>query len=83
MTTYRRSKKLGTVLRSINMTGEMICVDLFERPDRSFGYEQYRRDPESGEGWFPIGFYSNNEFATLDQALAGACKSIAWLEDEL
>ena len=37
---------LNKVIRSINAPGDARCVDLFARPDGSFGFEEYRRDPE-------------------------------------
>lgn len=79
MTLHRRAKELGTVLESINEDGEMLCVDFFQRPDGSFGYEEYRRDVETGEGWFPIGFYSSAKFETLNQTRDAAVDSIGWL----
>lgn len=83
MVTHHRSKDLGIVLLSINATGEAICVDFFQRPDGSYGFEEYRRDVETGEGWFPIGFHSGRRFETLDQAKSDAMGSVAWLEAEL
>lgn len=83
MVTHRRSKDLGVVVLSINATGESLCVDFFQRADASFGFEEYRRDVETGEGWFPIGFHSANRFETLDQAKSDAMGRVAWLESEL
>jgi len=83
MTTYRRSKDLGTVVQSVNLNGETICVDFFQRQDGTFGYEEYRRDVETGEGWFPIGFYSGNIFSTIQLAKDHAIRQIGWLDTEL
>lgn len=83
MVVYRRFKNLGTVLLSINATGETLCVDFFQRPDSSYGFEEYRRDVETSEGWFPIGFHSGRRFETLDQAKSDAMGSVAWLESEM
>ncbi len=55
------------------------CVDLFRRPDASFGFEEYRRDPEDGSGWFAIGFHAEATFATEAAALAEARHRVAWL----
>jgi hypothetical protein len=41
---------INKVVRSINQTGESICVDVFVRPDGSYGFEEYRREPEAGRG---------------------------------
>ena len=67
---------------SVNATGDSICVDFFQRPDSKFGYEEYRRDVETAEGWFPIAFHSNNRFETLEQAKSDAMGRVAWLENE-
>lgn len=82
MSTYKRPKTLGTVLESINLDGDGLCVDFFKRPDSSYGFEEYRRDTETGEGWFPIGFYSDLRFETLDQARQQAIDCVIWLESE-
>jgi len=31
------------------------CVDIFSRPDGTFGFEEFRRDPEDLGVWTPIG----------------------------
>lgn len=83
MTIQRRSAELGHVVKSVNMTGKMICVDFFERPDGTFGFEEYRRDVETSEGWFPIGFHCGILCASMEEAAAKAVAAIGWLEDEL
>ena len=67
------------VVQSINMDGDTQCVDIFRRPDGTFGFEEYRRDPEDGRGWYPIGSYASRTFATLVDALADAKASVRWL----
>jgi len=47
------------VVRSINFEGALHCVDIFRRPNGSFGFELYRRDPEDGRGWYPVGFFAD------------------------
>ena len=79
MALYRRSAELGQVVESVNEYGGTICVDFFQRPDGSFGYEEYRRDVETAEGWFPIGFYSQRRFDTLAQARSDAMGKVVWL----
>jgi len=61
------------------MDGDTQCVDIFRRPDGTFGFEEYRRDPEDGRGWYPIASYSSRSFATLIDALANAKASVRWL----
>ena len=83
MVLHRRSKELGTVVLSVNASGDPLCVDFFQRPDSSFGYEEYRRDHETAEGWFPIGFYSGIRFETLEQAKSDAKGKVAWLDNAI
>ena len=50
---YHKSK----VLKSINLPGDNICVDIFIRPNNTYGFDEFRRDPEDGQGWFSIGHH--------------------------
>ncbi len=75
---------VNKVIRSINLQGEMICVDLFLRTSGSYGFDEFRRDPEdSGRGWYSIGHHGAAEFPSFEAALAAACNTVAWLEDAL
>ena len=73
-----RTKNL--VVRSINAAGEDRCVDIFRRPDDTFGFEEYRRDVEDQRGWFAIGFYGSKTFETEVAALTAALAAISWLQ---
>ena len=57
------------VLKSINIQGAGRCVDIFMRPDETFGFEEFRRDFENDRGWFPIGFFGEQVFQNEDDAL--------------
>ena len=48
--------KRPVVTKSISSDEGLRCVDIFRREDNSFGFEEYRTDPEANEGWFKIGF---------------------------
>jgi hypothetical protein len=61
------------------MDGETRCVDIFRRSDGTYGFEEYRREPEDGRGWYAIGFYSSRSFETAIAALANAKTSVRWL----
>lgn len=67
------------VMRSINMSGEHICVDIFCRPDGTFGFDEFRRDPEDPSGWFSIGHYGDTIFDSAEAALIAAKKAVHWL----
>ena len=69
------------VIRSINLAGEMICVDLFQRPDGSYGFDEFRRDPEDGRGWYSIGHHSAARFESYEDALEQARATVEWLSD--
>ncbi len=71
------------VIRSINLPGDHVCVDIFMRPDGSFGFDEYRRDPEDASGWYSIGHHGAERFASAEDALATAKARIAWLEDAM
>ena len=71
------------VLRSIETTDGGRCVDLFKRPDGTFGFEEYRRDSEDGRGWFPIGFYQDKSFPSENDAFRTALEAVPWLRDVL
>jgi len=67
------------VLTSLeNSTGDH-CVDIFVRADGTFGFEEYRRDPEDERGWFSLHRYSQLVFATAEDALAQAKSRVAWM----
>jgi hypothetical protein len=55
------------------------CVDLFVRPDGTFGFEEFRRDPEDMGVWTPVAYYSIREFPTESDALAAARTAVPWL----
>ena len=72
---------INKVVRSINLDGETICVDVFARPDGTYGFDEFRRDPEDGRGWYSIGHHGTAEFSSSDAALAEARKTVSWLND--
>jgi hypothetical protein len=55
------------------------CVDIFSRPDGTFGFEEFRRDPEDMGAWTPVAHYSERVFSTDDEALAAARAAVPWL----
>ena len=71
---------INKVMKSINNHDGSHCVDIFKRPDDTFGFEEYRRDVEDGRGWFPIGGYSEKSFATIEDGLNAARNAVGWLK---
>ncbi|MFI5387397.1 MAG: DNA/RNA non-specific endonuclease [Fimbriimonadales bacterium] len=37
------------------------CADIFSRPNGTFGFEEFRRDPEDMGTWTPISYFSGSE----------------------
>ena len=55
------------------------CVDVFSRPDGTFGFEEFRRDPEDLGVWTPIAYFSGREYPSEAAAIEAARRAVAWL----
>ena len=77
---YIVKKKI--VVRSINNADESLCLDIFQREDHTFGFEEYRRDLETNEGWYKIGFFGDDIFSSEEEAYKKACKNVVWLNEQ-
>jgi hypothetical protein len=55
------------------------CVDIFRRPDGTFGFEEFRRDPEDAGLWTPVSYFSGKDFKTKEHAIAAAESAVTWL----
>lgn len=75
------SRKRAKVLRSIETTDGLLCVDVFEREDGSFGFEEYRKDPEDPRGWYPVGSYAAIRADDAETALSLAAVRVEWLAE--
>ncbi len=75
----QRLQKDWVVLASLENFERDRCVDLFRRPDGSFGFEEFRRDPEDAGAWTPVRFYAGLRFTTRDAAMDAARRAVAWL----
>ena len=78
----RRIDKSWLVFASIENPQHDRCVDLFRRPDRTFGFEEFRRDPEDAGEWTPVRYASAASHATAEDAFDAAAKAVAWLAEE-
>lgn len=74
---------VNRVIRSINLPGETVCVDIFQRPDGSFGFDEYRREPEDGRGWFSIGGHGALRYDSAEAAIHAATVRVIWLGERL
>jgi hypothetical protein len=67
------------VLLSLESPFGDYCVDIFVREDGTYGFEECRRDPEDGGGWYSLQRYSGQVFDAEEHAIAQAKESVAWL----
>jgi predicted oxidoreductase (fatty acid repression mutant protein) len=72
---------VNRVLASFDNDAGDHCVDVFARDDGTFGFEEFRRDPEDLRGWFPLNRYSTQVFATEADALSQARVWVAWMDN--
>jgi len=77
----KRIDKSWLVFVSIENPEHDRCGDLFERPDGSCGFEEFRRDAEDGGDWTPVQYYSGIAYPTREAALTAALRAVAWLAD--
>ena len=78
----RRIDKSWLVFSSIENPQHDRCVDLFRRPDGTYGFEEFRRDPEDAGGWTQIRYYSGAVHQSATAAFDAAVKAVAWLAEE-
>jgi hypothetical protein len=81
VTVSRRIDRSWTVLTSLEDGYGERCVDLFRRPDDSFGFEEFRRDVEDSGAWTPVAYYSSARFDSKQDALRAAANAVPWLRD--
>jgi hypothetical protein len=74
-----RLDKSWTVLASHETAEANRCVDVFTRPDGTFGFEEFRRDPEDMGAWTPVAYFSGQEYSTANEALTAATEAVQWL----
>ncbi len=78
-----RIDKSWVVVDSIENFEANRCVDLFRRPDGTFGFEEFRRDVEDGGTWTPTAYFSVRMFDSDSEALVAAKTVVPWLADRL
>jgi hypothetical protein len=78
-----RIDKSWAVFDSIETGDGTRCIDLFRRSDGTYGFEEFRRDPEDAGAWTPVQYFSGRLFAEKDDALGAAGEAVGWLAEEL
>jgi hypothetical protein len=75
-----RLDKSWSVLASYESTEANRCVDIFSRPgDGTFGFEEFRREPEDMGAWTPVSYFSDHAYPTEREAIEAARRSVPWL----
>ena len=59
------------------------CVDIFVRFDGTFGFEEFRRDPEDMGAWTPVAYFSGRRYESENEAVVAARRSVRWLAEVL
>lgn len=77
----RRLEEGWRVFDSVENRQHDRCVDFFSRPDGSFGFEEFRRDPEDGGLWTPVEYFSATRFDTEGEARSAAAAAVVWFAE--
>ena len=77
----KRIDKSWTVFVSVENFEHDRCVDIFSRPNGSYGFEEFniRRDIEDGGQWTPVHYYSGVAYVSSADALDAAERCVPWL----
>jgi hypothetical protein len=67
------------VLNSVHNDTVDRCVDIFRRTDGSFGYREFRLDPEDQGRWSLTAAHDRGVHGTYAEAIAAALGQVAWL----
>ena len=78
-----RLDKSWKVLASPSTRTADRCVDIFLREDGSFGFEEFRRDPEDMGMWTPVAYFSAQRYGSQQDAVAAARACVPWLAEVL
>lgn len=79
----RRIDKSWLVFASIENDEHDRCVDIFRRPDLTFGFEEFRRDVEDAGAWTPVQFFSGNVYGSSEETYQAAEMLVSWLSGVL
>ena len=77
----KRIQSDWTVLESFEDSCHQHCVDYFQRPDNSYGFEVFRRASEDLGLWQPLSHYSILRFDDIESCIAESCRRFEWIAD--
>jgi len=79
----KRIDKSWIVFTSLENFEGSRCVDLFLRPDGTYGFEEFRRDPEDAGEWTAVRYFSGAVYDSEAAALAAGIAAVPWLAEKL
>lgn len=68
---------MATILSLEDREG-LRCIDVVEAGG-SYGFKEFRRDPEDGGRWSIVADYSDRRYDSREDALAAAARAVGWL----
>ena len=74
-----RLDRSWSVLSSHQTFDASRCVDVFARPNGTFGFEEFRRDREDVGVWTPVSYFSAHEYSSESDVLKAARRLVPWL----
>ncbi len=66
------------VLESTETEDGRRCIDIFQRPDGSFGFEEFIREPEENTGWQPVSHTAMMVFWSEEEVRRAAWLHAPW-----
>jgi hypothetical protein len=73
------NRKDRLVVASLETDNGLRCVDIVKRPDGSYFWDEWRRDPEDPSGWHSASRRSVGQFETEESARRDAAHIVEWL----
>jgi hypothetical protein len=73
--------KSWTVLESIENDQHDRCVDLFQRTDGTWGFQEFRRDPEDSGAWTQMAYHAAAIHPSRQAARTAALRAVTWLTE--
>jgi hypothetical protein len=70
------------VTRSLHNDEVDRCVDIVKHADGTFGFKEFRRDPEDRGGWTLVSYNPRRIYSTGEEAVTAAKATVAWLREE-
>lgn len=71
----------ANVISTLHSDDATRCVKIMRAPDGTFGFREFRRDPEDAGSWTMVRD-NGGAFATPQQAVTAAADGIAWLSEK-